>query len=116
MNLIGSDNDANLLAAYHFAKVKTLATTHTLISVIEIPLIEKKRFEHTRIFALPFKHDEKSIAPVIKHEHIWQNEKYVKLFSDFEIRQCINFNEETYCTLKSPLQLESKTNACEMRI
>lgn len=116
MALIGSNDNAKLLATYQFAKMKTATTTNTLISVIEIPLIEKTRFDHSRLITLPFEHEGKFMAPMLKNNHVWINADFSKLFSEKEISDCINFEDELICKNNAPLWLNEKMEECEWQI
>lgn len=114
--LIGGNDHEKLLAVYKLAKIKTILTPHTIISIIKIPLISKERFEHNQIIALPFEHGGKFIAPVIRNEHVWKNEKLTKLFSTTELNKCIQYEDELYCDITEPFMAHDSIRACEWQL
>lgn len=73
-------------------------------------------FKRTQIVPIPFKHERKLIAPVIKNKHIWENEKYIKLFSDAELKNCIEYEKKLICENTEPLQLKRDANTCEWQL
>lgn len=114
--LIGENTHEQMTAIYNLAKSTTFATEHTLVSIIEIPLIESREFEHAKIYTLPVKHDEKMIKPVIFKEHVWWNDGYVNLLSNSELEKCIDYGNKYYCELNSLLFIKSNMKLCEWQL
>lgn len=56
------------------------------------------------------------IQPIIKKEHVWSNENFVKLFSEIDIKKCIEFENELFCENKSPVWHKARANACEWQL
>lgn len=74
------------------------------------------QYEHKRIITLPFKHEEKLIAPVIKQNHIWSHDEYVTFFSDDDIKKCIRYDNKTICDAQRPIFRKHQVKKCEWQL
>lgn len=117
LDLIGGNEQENLIAAYQLAESKTLMANNTLKTMITLPLIEKSEFHCQEINAAVFKINEQYIKLKIAKPIIWFNDEVLYLQTNEDVEKCMNFNGKRYCEFTSPQnKINDAGNYCEWQL
>lgn len=109
MRIIGD----NALDIYNIAKIRTFATKQTIITVIEVPLVENKEYACAKLQPIAFANKGRYIKAAVEYEYIFYDDEFVYLMNEKNKKKCLDYDNKVYCETKAPFNNRDVIDVCE---